>query len=353
MLASVNSAGHAIIKVSPIKPCSNFSLPGPVANASPARLWQVDNTTTLASGANRESVKITSNDLYGIGTLQVWDAVHTPYGCSVWPAMWSVGQNWPAQGEIDTFEGVNALTYNAMTLHTANGCVTSQGNETGTLACKYPFLRLPCQSPLAGADLLTRFADQYCSAYDNANSGCGVTDNTNVSYGAAFAANGGGVWATELAPSGVSVWFFPRPSVPDNLQNSSMIPDPSTWGTPSAHFSNTTCSIADFFGDQQLVIDITLCGDWAGNSYVFSETCTGTCTDLVTTPSNYDQAFFEIRSVRVYTDTTKQEQSETPTATASGSASASTGKTSSAGRSVAGSTAAALFAVAAAAVAMA
>ncbi len=285
---------------------------------------QVDNTTTLASGATRDSVKITSNDRYGIGTLQVWDAVHTPYGCSVWPAMWSVGENWPAQGEIDTFEGVNALTYNAMTLHTADGCVTSQGNETGTLAY------------------------QYCSAYQNANSGCGVTDNSNVSYGAPFAANGGGVWATELAPSGVSVWFFPRPSVPDNLQNSSMIPDPSTWGTPSAFFSNTTCSIADFFGPQQLVIDITLCGDWAGNSYVFSETCSGTCSDLVMDPSNYDNAYFEIKSVRVYTDASKVEQSDAPTATASASSSSNTGgSTSGAGRTVTGGAVAGLLALAA------
>lgn len=66
----------------------------------------------------------------------MWDAVHTPYGCSVWPAMWSVGANWPYQGEIDTFEGVNALTDNAMTLHSAPGCTTTGTGQTGTLSCE-------------------------------------------------------------------------------------------------------------------------------------------------------------------------------------------------------------------------
>lgn len=97
---------------------------------------KVDNTTTLASGAKRESVKITSNDLFGIGSLWVFDATHAPFGCSVWGALWSYGPgNWPYLGEVDTFEGVNANTYNSMTLHTADGCTASgsAATETGTL----------------------------------------------------------------------------------------------------------------------------------------------------------------------------------------------------------------------------
>ena len=38
--------------------------------------------------------------------------------CSVWPAWWSQAPDWPSGGEIDTFEGVNLVTYNQMSLHT-------------------------------------------------------------------------------------------------------------------------------------------------------------------------------------------------------------------------------------------
>lgn len=182
-------------------------------------------------------------------------------------------------------------------------------------------------------------ADGDCSVYANANSGCGVADNTGVSYGAPFAANGGGVWATELAATGVSVWFFPRPKVPANLQNSSMIPDPATWGTPSAFFADSSCSIDQFFGDQQLVINLSLCGDWAGNAAVFGQTCSGTCTDLVADPSNYNNAYFEIKSVRVYTDSAvaapaASSGASSPASTASSTTSSSATATASAVKGV-------------------
>lgn len=57
-LTYVNSAGHAIIKV--------------------------DNSSTVPYNDKRNSVRITSNDTYGLGTVWIMDAVHLPYGCSVW-----------------------------------------------------------------------------------------------------------------------------------------------------------------------------------------------------------------------------------------------------------------------------
>lgn len=38
--------------------------------------------------------------------------------CSTWPAFWSTAPSWPVGGEIDTFEGINNVTLNRMTLHT-------------------------------------------------------------------------------------------------------------------------------------------------------------------------------------------------------------------------------------------
>ena len=48
-----------------------------------------------------------------------------------------------------------------------------------------------------------------CSFASNWNQGCVVTDPSTQSYGAGFAAAGGGMFVTELAEKGVSIWFFP------------------------------------------------------------------------------------------------------------------------------------------------
>jgi hypothetical protein len=64
----------------------------------------------------------------------------------------------------------------------------------------------------------------------------------------------------------------------------------------------TGCNITDFFSPQKLVLDITLCGDWAGEPHNYALTCgnhgpTGLCYDdnVVGDGSNYDEAYFEVR----------------------------------------------------------
>lgn len=54
-LAYINDAGNAIIKV--------------------------DNTTNVQAGQKRNTVRIQTNDLFGVGSLWIADMVHVPYGC--------------------------------------------------------------------------------------------------------------------------------------------------------------------------------------------------------------------------------------------------------------------------------
>lgn len=54
-LAYVNGAGNAIIKV--------------------------DNTTKVPAGQKRNTVRIQTNDVYGVGSLWIADMTHVPYGC--------------------------------------------------------------------------------------------------------------------------------------------------------------------------------------------------------------------------------------------------------------------------------
>ena len=48
-------------------------------------------------------------------------------------------------------------------------------------------------------------------------------------------------------------------------------------------------------------MNITICGNFAGAADVFTSTgCSGVCTNLVKTPSNYDKAFCEISYIEVF-----------------------------------------------------
>ncbi|GAA5838567.1 hypothetical protein JCM3766R1_006014 [Sporobolomyces carnicolor] len=248
-------------------------------NAAGNVVIKVDNSSDVAYGGLRDSVRITTTETYGIGSLFVLDALHTPYGCSVWPAFWSHAVSWPSGGEIDIFEGVNLQPQNQVALHSVAGCYAAQTGNT---------------SPNGVLESTN------CDYLVNANQGCTFTDTRNASYGAGFAQNGGGVFAAELSSDAISVWFFPRAQIPSDLRDSSAVPDPSSWGAPTAYYPQSGCNINQYFAAQQLTINIALCGDWAGQPGVFNPSCSGACTDLVQDPRNYDNAYFEIASVRIY-----------------------------------------------------
>lgn len=117
------------------------------------------------------------------------------------------------------------------------------------------------------------------------------------------------------------VWFFNRSSIPSALQGNASSFDTKSLGTPVSNWPSTGCDVNTFFRPQQLVFDITLCGDLyvkhlsfkpllcssslsfsAGLSSVFAETCPGDCyVDWVLgSPSNFDNAYFEVQSVKIY-----------------------------------------------------
>jgi hypothetical protein len=228
---------------------------------------QVDNTNWLAEGTNRNSVRITSNTPFKKGQILILDAAHMPYGCGTWPAFWTVGNNWPYGGEIDIVEGVNNNQKNQMTLHTAPGCSISPGNMAGTIL------------------------QNSCDAFYNYNTGCGVQDWSTLSYGAGFNQAGGGVFATLWNDDGISIWFFSRNNIPADITHKN--PAPSDWGKPRAFFSSDDCSMGQFFGDQTIVFDMSLCGDW-GNAVYQSDGCPGTCSQQVMNPGSFNEAYWEV-----------------------------------------------------------
>ncbi|KAF9046362.1 glycoside hydrolase family 16 protein [Panaeolus papilionaceus] len=265
---------------------------------------KVDNTTNVPFNIKRNTVRITTNDSFSVGSVWTADILHVPFGCSVWPAWWSQAPTWPAGGEIDTFEGVNLMTNNQMGLHTLPGCT-----QTGQVQ----------SSPLINSS--------DCSFQDNMNQGCITTDPNPGSFGAGFAQAGGGVFVTEFATTGISIWFFSRNNVPSALSSNASSIDTSTFGPPVGNWPSTTCSSSEFFSPQQLIFDITLCGDFAGAPSIFPQTCSGQCYQdfVVGSGANYATAFFEIASVRIFSATgTNTIISPSPVAGSSGGAPAAT-----------------------------
>jgi len=241
-------------------------------------VMKVDNATHLKSGQPRKSVRISTKKSYG-RSLIVLDAYSIPHGCAVWPAFWttSSAKRWPAGGEIDIIEGVNTQVGNQMTLHTKTGC------------------RLDTNAAFTGQVVGTN-----CAASANGNAGCGVLNNAPNSFGHGFNTNNGGIYATLILNSGVSIWHFPRGSIPQDLLNDD--PNPSGWGTPSAFWASSSCPAGEFIDtSQQIIFDITLCGDWAGNSNVYQQSgCPGSCAAAVANPANFNDAHWHVASVKVY-----------------------------------------------------
>jgi len=242
-------------------------------------ILRADHTTTLsASGAGRNSVRIQSVKTYSTHVL-VADMRHMPQGCSTWPALWEVGPNWPNGGEVDIVEGVNDVAPNQSTLHTSAGCtmpggLAQTGNQVST----------------------------DCNANDNGNAGCGSQVNKANSYGPGFNNAGGGYYAMERTPNFVKVWFWTRNGggAPSDVVNGASSVDTDNWGTPYALFPNTQCNIASHFAAANVIINLTLCGDWAGAVFT-QDGCGADCVSFVNSnPSAFSNAYFDFKAIRVY-----------------------------------------------------
>ncbi|QSZ31977.1 hypothetical protein DSL72_001546 [Monilinia vaccinii-corymbosi] len=239
----------------------------------------VDSKTVLSSGgAGRNSVRIESKKTWTHG-LFVADLSHMPGGaCGSWPAMWTYGDNWPNNGEIDIIEGVNSRNYNLMSLHAGGTCSVSGTRQTGTLQ------------------------SANCNNFANPVSvGCGVSDPRPISYGAGFNSNGGGIYAMEWTSSKIRVYFFPAGSAPTDIHGPN--PDPSKWGTPVSNFEGS-CDIDSHFRENKLVFDTTFCGDWAAAVWSSDATCApkaATCTDYVAgNPSAFTDQYWLVKSISIY-----------------------------------------------------
>lgn len=254
--------------------------------SSTRAVLQVDTTDTNAT-TGRKSARITSKKQYDSG-LFIFDIYRTPYGCSLWPALWlSDASNWPENGEIDIMETVNngnagSHDYygNQATLHTSGDCTMKNSKRK--------------------MDATSTQAD--CHNTTNSNSGCGALSDGNVAtYGEPYNAVGGGVYAMEWRSAGIRVWSWLRDELPDDIQDvldsngtSTTTPDPSGWDTAFADFPDTHCDIDTHFKNQSIIADIDFCGGWAAADQFYTDvaSCPGDCYSYVAT-GNFTNAVWE------------------------------------------------------------
>ncbi|KAJ3992892.1 putative glycoside hydrolase family 16 protein [Lentinula boryana] len=232
----------------------------------------VDSNSSLPLGTNRASVRISTQKTYN-GGLFIYDVPFMPVGCGTWPAIWSTSTaTWPNDGEIDMIEGVHESIQNQITMHTNAGCSLATGQAiTGTVS------------------------GTTCESSDSNNNGCATMDTTTNGWGPAFNTAGGGVFAKLWDDTGIKIWHFSRGNIPADITSKN--PDPSTWGNPVSFLpSGDSCNVADHFKDHSLIINITLCGQWAGATF----SCGGTCQSAVMDPSNFVDAQWKINSIMVY-----------------------------------------------------
>ncbi|KAJ7648657.1 hypothetical protein DFH06DRAFT_1332264 [Mycena polygramma] len=246
-------------------------------------ILRADHHTVISnsSAVGRNSVRIRTNKAYTTH-VAVFDILHMPEGCGTWPAVWETNEaNWPAGGEVDILEGVNDQGTDQVTLHTSPGCTMPQNRtQTGTS------LQLDCDVSV------------------NFNTGCGVRSKDALSYGPLFNAHHGGWYAIERTNKFISVWFWSRNAahVPGEVKAGHAIVNTHNWGIPAAHFPDTSCNLREFFEANNIIINLTLCGDFAGQASVYAASgCPSTCNDFVdNNPAALANAYFQFNSINIY-----------------------------------------------------
>jgi hypothetical protein len=230
------------------------------------------------NGLGRNSVRLHSKKRYNGGVF-VFDADHIPEGLSVWPAFWLVGSNWPCNGEIDVVEYVNSIdnqSHNSFTLHTSNSCIQDgvPGISNGGT----------CGASRGGGCIPCGQKGGTCSY-----TGCGVAQQGSTG-GFGFNRNPG-LYITEWIMDGeIRIWFLTKDQASSLLKQTV---DTSKFPKPLVTFKSCPGSFKDLI----MVLNITLCGDWAGNTFPGG---LNACKAYLSKENDMNNAYFSINSIKVY-----------------------------------------------------
>ncbi|KAM5535333.1 hypothetical protein V8D89_011018 [Ganoderma adspersum] len=241
---------------------------------------RADHTRTLsATGPGRDSVRLMSKKQY-TKHVTVSVPLHSIH-CDAAPGppfgRWALI---PGLRRIDIIEGANDKSPNLSTLHTSSGCtMPAKRNQTGTST---------------GTN---------CDSNATNNQSCGVHATQKNSYGPGFNAVGGGWYAMERTEQHIKVWYWLRNDrkVPADVRNGEATINTGAWGEPVGFWpGGKSCDLTKHLDPHNLIINLTLCGSWAGSTFN-ADGCPGNCETYVDqNPAKFKDAFFDIAGVKIY-----------------------------------------------------
>lgn len=260
---------------------------------------RIDVQHDINQGETRKSIRLNTKDTYNQG-LFILSADHMPAGLAVWPAFWLTGstnniKKWACNGEIDIIENVNSdksvpgSEFNQSTLHTSivdgHSCLQTgvDGISNGG----------DCQSGKPEWMTCGCSGKEMCPT-----NGCGVTFKNPNSAGWGFNKNGGGVYACELTPNGkITIWFFEKDKIPKDIESNN--PTPSEWPTDNV-VKFKQCS--GHFKELQVIINTTLCGDWAGGAFPCKDDNKNKCCKGAVDDKSYkmEEAYWIINYLKIF-----------------------------------------------------
>ena len=112
---------------------------------------------------------------------------------------------------------------------------------------------------------------------------------------------------TRTGGEGISVYFWPSNTSVDALPAAvaaaagsappyvltganATAEDLAKWGQPAAHFDNgASCDMSQYFEEHEIIINLTFCGDWAGETFQSSGCGPQSCSSFVRSESQHAQ----------------------------------------------------------------
>lgn len=192
----------------------------------------------------------------------------------------NLGPNWPNNGEIDIIEEVNDANNDQSTLHTGSNCDFSnvKKNFTGNMK------------------------NGNCTSSHNVNHGCDVENNDNKSFGPNYNGNSGGIFVTQWTDDGIFMWWFENNKWPSDIFSN---PNTCQYGIPYAAFPFGSWCTKDHFKNHTIILDINLCGSWAGgnnwNQHCAQDTGYDNCNNYTRyNPHKFSDAYWKIYSLSVF-----------------------------------------------------